>query len=85
MLPPDAAQVVVLEGAVRAEMVAHEDGHYLAFGQPARAVPAPYSVLSNGGQTQVPGKFPTQILVKLIDYTENLYNFVLGNHRLSIL
>ena len=83
--PPDAAQVVVLEGAVRAEMVAHEYGHYLAFGQPAGAVPVPYAVLTHGGETQVLRKFLTQILVKLIDNTENLYNFVFGNHRLLIL
>ena len=40
-------------------MVAHKDDHYLAFGQPAGAVPVPYAVLTHGGETQVLGKFLT--------------------------
>ena len=57
-------------------MVAHKYGHYLAFGHPARTVTMPYAILPHGRQTQILGKFSTQILVKLIDNTENFYKSV---------
>ena len=71
--PSDTVEIVVLEGEVCAEMVAHQDGHYLAFGHPTRTVPMPYAVFPNGRQTKFFGEFVTQILVKFIDNTENLY------------
>ena len=36
----------------------------------------PYAILPHGRQTQILGKFSTQILVKLIDNTENFYKSV---------
>ena len=71
--PSDTVEIVVLEGEVCAEMVAHQDGHYLAFGHPTRTVPMPYAIFPNGRQTKFFGEFVTQILVKFIDNTENLY------------
>lgn len=50
--PLDTIEIVVLERAVRSEMVAHQNGHYLAFGHPARTVPMSYAALSNRRQTQ---------------------------------
>ena len=39
-----AVQVVLLEVAVSAEMVADENGHYLAPGEPSLTVPVPFAV-----------------------------------------
>ena len=82
---PDEAQVVVLERAVRAEMIAYRHRHYLAFRHPPLAASAPASVRVPCGQAQVLCQFCVQILIKFIDDTKNLNNFVLGNHRLFVL
>ena len=41
-----AVQVILLEIAVGAEMVAYENGHYLAPREPALAVPVPFAIAS---------------------------------------
>lgn len=51
--PLDIVEIVVLEGAVCAKMVAHQDGHYLAFGHSARVVPMTYAIFPNGRQMKV--------------------------------
>ena len=61
------------------------NGHNLTFGEPALAVSVAFAVTVMERQTQVFRKFGTQILVKLVDYTENFSNFVLGNHRSKVL
>ena len=76
-LPADADEVVLLEVAVRAEVIAYQDGHNLTLGKLSLAVATVLSAAIMGGQPQV--------LVKLIDNTENCCNFVFGNHRLIIL
>ena len=78
-------QIILLEIAIRAEMIAYQNGHNLTFGEPALAVPVAFAVTVMGRQTQVFRKFGTQILVKLVDYTENFSNFVVGNHRSKVL
>lgn len=45
-LTPDAVEVIFLEGAVSAEMVAYEYGHYLACRHAPLTVPVPYTVIT---------------------------------------
>lgn len=49
----DAAQIVVLECAVSAEMVTHQNGHYLALGKAALAVSVTLAATNGGRQAQV--------------------------------
>lgn len=84
-LSADTVQVVLLEIAVHAEVVAYENGHYLTFGKPPFAVPVAFPAAVLGGQAQVFGRFGVQILVKIVYNTENFRNYVFGNHRLLFL
>ncbi len=68
----DPIQIILLEIAICAEMTAYQNGHNLTFGKPALADPVAFAVTVMGRQTQVFSKFGTQILVKLVDYTENV-------------
>lgn len=81
----DAAQIVVLEGAVSAEMITYQNGHYLALGKASIAVSVTLAASNGGRQTQVFLQLCIQILVEVVDNTENFSNFVLGNHRLPCL
>ena len=49
--PLDTVEIVLLERAVRAEMVTYKDGHNLALGHPARTISVSDAVLPNGRQT----------------------------------
>ena len=66
-------------------MITHEDSYDFTFGKPTLTVSATFSIAVIGAQTQVFTQFNIQILVKLINNTENLCNFVFGNHRLVVL
>lgn len=52
-LTKDTVQVILLEVAVSAEMVADENGHYLATGEPTFTVPMPFDACGFGRQKQV--------------------------------
>ena len=51
-LPKDTVQVILLEVAVSAEMVADENGHYLAPGESPFTVPMPFDACGFGRQKQ---------------------------------
>ena len=48
----DAVQIILLEVAVGTEMIADEDGHYLAPGELAFAVPVPFAITLFTGQRE---------------------------------
>lgn len=68
----DTAQVLVLESAVGAEMISDENGHNLALGKASLAVPVPLAASYGRRQAQVFLQFRTQILIEIIDNTENI-------------
>lgn len=77
----DVELVVMLEIGERAEVEAHDHGHDFALAQ----FPPPVAVaLAIVSYAEVFGAFGIKILAKLIYDTENLYNFVVGNHRLEL-
>lgn len=69
-------EIVVFEVGERAEVIAHQYGHYFTLAQFSLAV----TVLLIF-KKKVFCTFGRKILAKLIHNTENLYNFVSGNHR----
>ena len=79
----DEMHVVMLEVAECAKMVAHHDGHDLALGEPALAVPCTLLCGNWGGQREVLAQFLVKILCEFVDNTENFRNFVSGNHGLN--
>ena len=83
---PWVAQLtILLKRLVCAEMIAHEDGHNLAFAEFSLVVSAAFSATVLRWQTEVILQFFVQIFVKLVDNTENFCNFVIGNHRFFVL
>ena len=78
-------QIILLKRLVCAVMIAHEDGHNLAFAEFSLVVSAAFSATVLRWQTEVILQFFVQIFVKLVDNTENFCNFVLGNHRFFVL
>ena len=72
-------EIVVLEIGKRAKMVADKNGHDFTEAQSSFSITVRVFLVF---QTKIFLTFGCKIIAKFIHDTENLYNFVFGNHRL---
>jgi len=80
-----AAEVVLLEVSLSAEMIAYRYGHNLTLGKPSLVVPVSLPAAVTAGKIRIFTQLGIQILVNLVNNTENFRSIVVENHRAIVL